>query len=342
MMDGEDLELFERSLRHVTERHSGAELDTALAELGWSDALAIDRRAAVSLLFALQGEAGSTSGALGRVVTAALGLEVDADTAVVLPAIDRWAPPGTLDGGRLTVKGLLTVDPPTPTQVDPLTPTQVDPRTPTQVDPRPRSLVLATQGDAVVAVTIPTEALALRPVQGIDPRMALHTATAEGAAVDSSAVAVDEWDRAVADARLAVAHQLVGTSRTMLRLAREHALDRVQFDRPIAGFQAVRHRLAETLVAVETAEAMLDAAWLDSSRDSAAMAKAVAGREARTAAKHCQQVLAGIGFTTEHDLHLFIRRAFVLNGLFGTAKTITAAQGADLLATRRLPPLLPL
>jgi len=326
MMDGEDLELFERSLRHVTERHSGAELDTALAELGWSDALAIDRRAAVSLLFALQGEAGSTSGALGRVVTAALGLEVDADTAVVLPAIDRWAPPGTLDGGRLTVNGLLTVDP----------------LTPTQIDPRPRSLVLATQGDAVVAVTIPTEALALRPVQGIDPRMALHTATAEGAAVDSSAVAVDEWDRAVADARLAVAHQLVGTSRTMLRLAREHALDRVQFDRPIAGFQAVRHRLAETLVAVETAEAMLDAAWLDSSRDSAAMAKAVAGREARTAAKHCQQVLAGIGFTTEHDLHLFIRRAFVLNGLFGTAKTITAAQGADLLATRRLPPLLPI
>jgi len=318
MMDGEDLELFERSLRHVTERHSGAELDTALAELGWSDALAIDRRAAVSLLFALQGEAGSTSGALGRVVTTALGLEVDDDTAVVLPDIDHWAPPGTLDGRCLAVKGLLSVA------------------------PRPRSLVLATKGEAVVAVTVPTEALSLRPVQGIDPRMALHTATAEGAAVDSSAVAVDEWDRAVADARLAVAHQLVGTSRTMLRLAREHALDRVQFDRPIAGFQAVRHRLAETLVAVETAEAMLDAAWLDSSRDSAAMAKAVAGREARSAAKHCQQVLAGIGFTTEHDLHLFIRRAFVLNGLFGTAKAITAAQGADLLATRRLPPLLPL
>ena len=326
MMDGEDLELFERSLRHVTERHSGAELDTALAELGWSDALAIDRRAAVSLLFALQGEAGSTSGALGRVVTAALGLEVDADTAVVLPAIDRWAPPGTLDGGRLTVKGLLTVDP----------------LTPTQIDPRPRSLVLATQGDAVVAVTIPTEALALRPVQGIDPRMALHTATAEGAAVDSSAVAVDEWDRAVADARLAVAHQLVGTSRTMLRLAREHALDRVQFDRPIAGFQAVRHRLAETLVAVETAEAMLDAAWLDSSRDSAAMAKAVAGREARTAAKHCQQVLAGIGFTTEHDLHRYVRRALVLDELFGSARTLTAELGRGVLATGGLPRPLPL
>ena len=123
----------------------------------------------------------------------------------------------------------------------------------------------------------------------------------------------------------------------MLRLAREHALDRVQFGRPIAGFQAVRHRLAETLVAVETADAMLDAAWLDGSPETAAMAKAVAGRSARTAARHCQQVLAGIGFTTEHDLHRFIRRGLVLNGLFGTAKSITAAQGADLLDTRKLP-----
>jgi hypothetical protein len=317
-MDGDELELFGRSLRHATERHSGAELDAALAELGWADALEIDRRASVSLLFALQGEAGATSGALGRVVTSALGLEVDDDTAVVLPPIDRWAPPGTPDDGRLTVSGLLSVD------------------------PLPRSLVLAPHGEQVLAVTVPTEALALRPVQGIDPRMALHVVSAEDVAVDSSAVAVDGWNHAVAEARRAVAHQLVGTSRTMLRLAREHALDRVQFDRPIAGFQAVRHRLAETLVAVETAEAMLDAAWLDGSEESAAMAKAVAGREARTAAKHCQQVLAGIGFTTEHDLHLFIRRALVLNGLFGTAKSITAAHGAELLATRRLPPLLPL
>jgi hypothetical protein len=317
-MDGEELELFERSLRHATERHSGTELDAALAELGWADALEIDRRASVALLFALQGEAGATSGALERVVATALGLEVDDDTAVVLPPIDRWGPPGTLEGERLAVSGLLSVA------------------------PLPRSLVLATQGEQVVAVTVPTEALVLRPVQGIDPRLALHAVSADGAAIDGSAVAVPGWAGAVAEARLAVAHQLVGTSRTMLRLAREHALDRVQFDRPIAGFQAVRHRLAETLVAVETAEAMLDGAWLDGSTESAAMAKAVAGREARTAARHCQQVLAGIGFTTEHDLHLFIRRALVLNGLFGTAKAITAAQGADLLATRRLPPLLPL
>ena len=150
------------------------------------------------------------------------------------------------------------------------------------------------------------------------------------------------WTAAVALGRLAVAHELVGASRQMLDLARTHALDRVQFGRPISGFQAVRHRLAETLVAIEMAEAVLEAAWLDGSPVTAAMAKAVAGRQARTTARHCQQVLAGIGFTTEHPLHLYVRRTLVLDGLLGTAPTLTRALGDDLIASRQLPPLLAL
>ena len=60
--------------------------------------------------------------------------------------------------------------------------------------------------------------------------------------------------------RRAVGWWLVGTGQAMLALARSHALDRVQFGRPLASFQAVRHRLAETLVALEGAEATLAAA----------------------------------------------------------------------------------
>ena len=123
--------------------------------------------------------------------------------------------------------------------------------------------------------------------------------------------------------RLAVAHELVGASRAMLELACEHARGRIQFDRPIASFQAVRHRLAETLVAIAMAEAMLDAAWLDRRPDTSAMAKAVAGRQARTAARHCQQVLAGIGFTVEHPFHRYVRRTLVLDALLGTAASLT-------------------
>ena len=128
----------------------------------------------------------------------------------------------------------------------------------------------------------------------------------------------------------------------MLELARAHALERTQFGQPIAGFQAVRHRLAESLVAIEASAAMLDAAWLERTTETAAMAKAVAGRSSRTVAKHCQQVLAGIGFTIEHDFHRYLRRILVLDELFGSSRTLTRTLGETVLAERQLPPLLAL
>ena len=73
--------------------------------------------------------------------------------------------------------------------------------------------------------------------------------------------------------------------RAMLTLARQHALDRVQFGRPIAAFQAVRHRLAETLVAIEGAEATLSLPGEDNPDLTALLAKAAAGKAALTAAK---------------------------------------------------------
>jgi alkylation response protein AidB-like acyl-CoA dehydrogenase len=128
----------------------------------------------------------------------------------------------------------------------------------------------------------------------------------------------------------------------MLQLARDHAVERIQFGQPIARFQAVRHRLADALVAVESADAATGAAWEDGSTLAAAAAKAIAGRNARTVARHAQQVLAGIGFTTEHPLHRYVRRVLVLDGVLGDARSLTRAMGAELLATRHLPPLVPL
>ena len=121
-----------------------------------------------------------------------------------------------------------------------------------------------------------------------------------------------------------------------------HALERIQFGRPIGSFQAVRHRLAESLVALEAASAMLAAAWEDPSPLLAAVAKAVAGRAARTAARHAQQVLAGIGFTTEHPLHLFVRRTVVTDQLFGAGTALTRQFGRELLESRSLPAVFPL
>ncbi|MEU6644447.1 acyl-CoA dehydrogenase family protein [Saccharomonospora sp. NPDC046836] len=129
----------------------------------------------------------------------------------------------------------------------------------------------------------------------------------------------------LAAGRRALGWWLAGTSRAMLALARGHALDRTQFGKPIAAFQAVRHRLAETLVAIEGAEATLVAA--DGELGSL-LAKAAAGRAALTTARHCQQVLGGIGFTAEHELHRHVRRALVLDGLLGSARELTREAGA--------------
>jgi hypothetical protein len=313
-LGGEDLELFERSLRAATEQHTGDALDAAITELGWDDALSFDTRAAVSRLFELQGEACAHSSALDSVVAFGLGCAPEGDTAVLVPWVGSANPPGERHGEDVRVRGLAT-------------------------SARTSILVVARDGDAHVATTVTTDSLDTRAVHGIDPDLGLVEVHGDVALADATSV---DWSAGVQLAQLAVAHELIGVARRALALAREHALERVQFDQPIAKFQAVRHRLAETLVAIETAVAVADAAWRDPTPVTAAMAKATAGRSARVAAKHCQQVLAGIGFTTEHDLHRYLRRTWMLDQLFGSSAVLTKRLGDDLLESRVLPPLLPL
>ncbi|GAA2401925.1 acyl-CoA dehydrogenase family protein [Actinomadura vinacea] len=152
-----------------------------------------------------------------------------------------------------------------------------------------------------------------------------------------------EWEplgaEALAAGRRALGFQLVGAARAALELAREHALARTQFGRPVASFQAVRHRLAETLVALEAAEAALGHA---SDPMTAKLGKALAGRAGLTASRHCQQVLAGIGFTAEHRFHRFARRILILDDLLGSASALTAEIGGDLRAAGRAPRLVDL
>jgi alkylation response protein AidB-like acyl-CoA dehydrogenase len=201
----------------------------------------------------------------------------------------------------------------------------------------------ATGAGAPSATVVKAATLAPRAVGGIDPALGLVEVGVDLDALDGDELSVTgSWADATAAAQRAISHEMIGAMRTMLRLAREHALDRIQFDRPISSFQAVRHRLAESHVAIEGAAGAVDAAWDDGTPLTAAAAKAIAGHSARTVRRHCQQVLAGIGFTTEHDLHLFVRRTLVLDALYGDSRALTKQIGADLLAARGLPALLPL
>ncbi|MBV8463814.1 MAG: acyl-CoA/acyl-ACP dehydrogenase, partial [Acidimicrobiales bacterium] len=110
-----------------------------------------------------------------------------------------------------------------------------------------------------------------------------------------------------------VAAESAGIARWCLETASEYAKVRVQFGRPIGQFQAVKHALADMLVAVEQCAAVAwdaAAAWSDHADPlSARIAGAVGLDAAAHCAKQCIQILGGIGFTWEHDAHLYLKRA---------------------------------
>ncbi|MEV4142303.1 acyl-CoA dehydrogenase family protein [Amycolatopsis sp. NPDC049691] len=111
--------------------------------------------------------------------------------------------------------------------------------------------------------------------------------------------------------------EAAGVARRCLTVAVEYAKVREQFGRPIGAFQAVKHLCAEMLCRAEAAEAL---AWDAASGQhplSVASAAAVALDAAVANAKDCVQVLGGIGFTWEHDAHLYLRRAVALRQWLG-------------------------
>jgi alkylation response protein AidB-like acyl-CoA dehydrogenase len=318
-MAPEDRKPFADAVERATASLSGPELEAALEEIGWRDALPDYPADAVAILFESQGRARATTSALDAVLAEAGGVRA---SRLVLPALSDTAAPGTLGPNGLVLDGLALPG----------------------IEQADEVVVVASTDAGPRAVTVSTSALTLEPVRGMDATFGLSRVTASGVPESAwtSAPAEVAWDDAVSAGQRALAHELIGLSRSMLTMAREHALTREQFGRPIASFQAVRHKLAESLVAVDAAESAASAAWDSPGPLSASIAKALAGQSARTVAKHAQQVLAGMGFTTEHAFHLYFRRVLVLDHLLGSSKGLTEDLGRQLLASRELPAMLPL
>lgn len=321
MIDAADRALMEESVRAaLAGAAGGAAVDGVLAQLGWLDLLEAELPDAIEVVFGALGASNAAATALDDVVASALGQPPRADLAVLLPRFAGWDPPGSIAGAELGARGLATARAATAGEM----------------------LVVCGEASEPWVVTIPTKIAEVSAVRGIDPDAGFHAVRVQGEPVAAVRLAPAAWQSAIALGRRAVAQQIAGASRAMLALARSHALERVQFGRPIAQFQAVRHRLADALVAVEALEAALSAAREDPTPETAALAKALAGRTARSVAAHCQQVLAGIGFTTEHAFHRFLKRSMALEGLFGSADEIVLDVGRRLLAERRVPTLIEL
>jgi alkylation response protein AidB-like acyl-CoA dehydrogenase len=146
----------------------------------------------------------------------------------------------------------------------------------------------------------------------------------------------DRLERAVEEATVALAVEMVGTCQTLFDMTLQYAKDREQFGVPIGSFQAVKHKLADMYVALERARACAYFAALTIAEDderrttATPMAKAAAGDAQRLIAQESIQIHGGIGYTWEHDLHLFVKRAKAGDTLLGSAAEHRQRLGAAL------------
>lgn len=134
---------------------------------------------------------------------------------------------------------------------------------------------------------------------------------AQGAPLEAALARTLQWGA------IALAAEQVGVAQQCLDLALAYAAQRSQFDRPIASFQAVKHRCAQMLVAVESARSAVygAACMADTAPDAAtllcyaAQARVAATEAAQFCARETLQLHGGVGFTWEFDPHLYLRRA---------------------------------
>jgi alkylation response protein AidB-like acyl-CoA dehydrogenase len=201
-------------------------------------------------------------------------------------------------------------------------------------------------GDDVVVVDVSAGGVQVEVPPNLDPTRRSARVTLDGAAAD----VIAGGRRALIDlGRLIVAAEATGIATECTEQAAAYAKVRVQFGRPIATFQAVKHHCANMLVASELATgAVWDAARAaDEGNDQLCYAAAIAAALALAAGDECAQlniqVHGGIGFTWEHDAHLYLRRATALEAFVdaeAAAREVTdlVRDGAPRTRTVDLPP----
>jgi alkylation response protein AidB-like acyl-CoA dehydrogenase len=182
-------------------------------------------------------------------------------------------------------------------------------------------VAVVSSGPAVALVQSPP----VRRVETVDVTRRVFELGASSRPGAAQPVDAELLDGMLERATVALAADMVGTARRLCDMTLAYAKERVQFDVPIGSFQAIQHKLADMALDVERATSAVAYAAMtidakDADRHRAThVAKAAAGTAAKRAAKDGIQIHGGIGYTWEHDLHLFIRRAYASEHLLGTS-----------------------
>ncbi len=189
--------------------------------------------------------------------------------------------------------------------------------------------IVGARGDRRFIVERDADGLSIIPTETIDATRKQYALKLDGVKVGEDAAFGGEgaMDPARVRTYTALAAELTGVAQRAMEMAVEYAKERKQFGRPIGSYQAVSHRCAQMLLETEAARsASYYAAWaVDNEPEetaplAASMAKAYASDAGTRVTNASLQVHGGIGFTWEHDLHLFLKRAISDAVMFGDAR----------------------
>ncbi len=178
-------------------------------------------------------------------------------------------------------------------------------------------LIVGATGGLRLIVDLDAEGVTVTPLRTIDDTRKQYTVKLEGVRVDEDACFGGEGqlDAARDRAYIALAAELTGVAQRAMEMAVAYAKERKQFGRAIGAYQAVSHQCAQMLLETEGARSLVYyAAWASDSDEetaslAASMAKAYASDAACRVTGSALQVHGGIGFTWEHDLHFWLKRA---------------------------------
>lgn len=194
-----------------------------------------------------------------------------------------------------------------------------------------RTAGAGTEGITLLLVDAKSKGVAIRLLKTMDQTRKLCEVQFDDVSVGTDAVLgeVDQgWpllDRIVDRGKVALCAEMCGGAQRVLDMSVEYAKVREQFGKPIGSFQAIQHKCADMLVQVESAKsATYYAAWavandVPEAHLAACMAKAYCSDAYRLVSAEGIQIHGGIGFTWEHDMHLYFKRAKGSEVTFGDA-----------------------
>lgn len=277
-------------------------------------------------------------------VLAALAAGGDKEAAVALEAVAAGALVATVAVPPVAVGAV----PPVAVGAEPPDAAGSAGRVPLSLAPAGADLVVACTGTAVVLLPAGTGAVVGQASLDGTWRPGWVTVARGGSAAVGPDGAAALLRATVDRGALAVAATLVGLADRMLDMAVGYAGERYQFGQPVGSFQAVKHLLADVAVRLEhTRPAVLRAAWsLEQDQPTAgrdvSMAKAMASDLGLQASRAALQVHGAIGYTWEHDLHLWMKRAWCLAPAWGDAAwhraRLLAAVSAEVVGRELHPP----